>query len=183
MTVNPIQQQRLESPTNLFATHNSMNFSERPNCILALHNFSEFHNPKLNLAYKASIFFSKDRSQSRKNTQTVIKIMKWEQGRNTHISIELPDEAGKVIVLEILGQKVPCELGVVPHHEAIVSGTPGHHVIGGWVVHHVVGFVQKRRYARRVDHRRRVFDSLHFCIAKLGGFRVGFGVWSVERKP
>jgi hypothetical protein len=41
----------------------------------------------------------------------------------THIGVELPDEAGEIVVLEVVRQHVPREGGGVPHDEA-VPGSP-----------------------------------------------------------
>ena len=41
-----------------------------------------------------------------------------QKAKTTHISVQLPDERGKVIVLEVLRQKVAGELRRPPHNEA-----------------------------------------------------------------
>ena len=66
----------------------------------------------------------------------------------TYICVELPDEGGEVAVLEVLGQEVPGELGRVPDDEAVVPGAPGHDVVRGRVVNHLVGLHEEGRRRR-----------------------------------
>lgn len=77
----------------------------------------------------------------------------------THISIQLSDEAGEIVVLEVLRQEIPSKQWDVPNHEAVVTATPRHHRVRGWIVHHVVRFAQERR--NRVPRRRRFVHSIH----------------------
>jgi len=49
---------------------------------------------------------------------------------DAHISIQLPDEAGEVVVLEMFGQDVCGELGNVPDNKGVVVFAPGHDRIG-----------------------------------------------------
>ena len=69
--------------------------------------------------------------------------------RVTHVCVELPDEAGEVVVLEVLGQQVPREVRRVPHHEAGAAGAPRHDVVGRRVLHHLVGLDEERRRRAR----------------------------------
>lgn len=48
----------------------------------------------------------------------------------TYVSIELPDEAREVAVLEVVRKKVPCELRRPPHDEGGLVVAPRHYVIG-----------------------------------------------------
>ena len=66
----------------------------------------------------------------------------------TYICVELPDEGGEVAVLEVLGQEVPGELGRAPDDEAVVPGAPGHDVVRGRVVNHLVGLHEEGRRRR-----------------------------------
>lgn len=89
----------------------------------------------------------------------------------THISIELSDEAGEIVVLEILGQKLFRELRHVPNNEAIVPAAPRHHVVRQWIVNHIVSFAQKRRNRahrrrRRVRRRYRFANRSHSLPSK-----------------
>ena len=63
----------------------------------------------------------------------------------THVGVELPDEAGEVVVLEVLGQQVTGEVERVPHDEAGAAGAPRHDVVGRRVLHHLVRLDQERR--------------------------------------
>jgi len=63
----------------------------------------------------------------------------------THVCIELADEAGEVVVLEIGRQKKASELRRIPDDEAGVGWAPGNDVVGGGIVHHVVCLQKKRR--------------------------------------
>jgi hypothetical protein len=87
------------------------------------------------------------------------------RGEGIYVGVELPDEAGEVVVLEVLGQEVPGELGRVPHHEAVVGGAPRNYRVGCRVVHHVVRLAQERRRRVRVRHRCRLRRRLRFPAA------------------
>lgn len=63
------------------------------------------------------------------------------------IGVELPDEAGEVVVLEIGGKQDASELGGVPHDEARLGGAPGHNLVRRRVVHHLVSLQQEGRRA------------------------------------
>ena len=109
--------------------------------------------------------------------------MKKKQRKVAYVSVELPDEAGEVVVLEVLGKKVPAELRRVPHHEAVVRGAPRHYLVRRRVIHHVVRLAQKRR--RRVPalhrHRRRrllLLRGSYSAAARAGG--VGITIHSVH---
>ena len=82
----------------------------------------------------------------------------------THVGVELPDEAGEVVVLEVLGQQVPREVGRVPHHEAGAAGAPRHHAVGRRVLHHLVGLDQERRRRERGALRLRLRATLHVDV-------------------
>ena len=62
----------------------------------------------------------------------------------TNIDIELTDEAGEVVVLEIVGEECEGELGHVPYDEAVAAFGPRDDGVGGGVLHHVVALVQER---------------------------------------
>lgn len=67
-----------------------------------------------------------------------------------YVDIELADEAGEVVVLEIVGEKGDGELGNVGDEEAVTTGEgPGDDGVGGRVFHHVVTLVQERRHRDR----------------------------------
>lgn len=62
-----------------------------------------------------------------------------------HISIELPDKAGEIVMLEVLRQKQYRELRHVPDNKALVPAAPRHHLVGQWIVNHIVCLAQKGR--------------------------------------
>ena len=62
-----------------------------------------------------------------------------------YISIQLPDKAGKVVVLEVLGEQVFGEFRGVPNNKAAASLIPRDDQIGDWVIHHFIGFGEERR--------------------------------------
>lgn len=72
-----------------------------------------------------------------------------ERGAFAYVGVKLPDEAGEVIVLEVLGKQIFSELRWIPHDETVVVTTPRHYRIRSWIVDHVVGLAQERR--RRVS--------------------------------
>lgn len=63
----------------------------------------------------------------------------------TYISIKLPDEAGEIVMLKILGQQVLCKFWRVPDDEAVVRRAPGHDRIGSRIIDHFVGLGEKGR--------------------------------------
>lgn len=62
-----------------------------------------------------------------------------------YVGVELPDEAGKVVVLEILWEQISGEDGGVPDHKARPVGVPGYDVINCGIIDQLIGFAQKRR--------------------------------------
>lgn len=66
-----------------------------------------------------------------------------------YVGVKLPDEAGEIIVLEVLGKKIFSELWWIPYDETVVVRTPRHNRIGCGIVNHVIGLAQERR--RRVS--------------------------------
>lgn len=77
----------------------------------------------------------------------------------TYVGIELTDEAGEVVVLEIGREKEASELGRVPHDEAVVGRAPRNDVVGGGIVHHVVGLQKERR---RTSGTGGLWRTVHF---------------------
>jgi hypothetical protein len=63
----------------------------------------------------------------------------------THIGVELPDEAGEVVVLEVVRQHVAREGGGVPDDEAVPGGAPGDDPVERRLAHQVIGLGQERR--------------------------------------
>ena len=47
-------------------------------------------------------------------------------------------------MLEISGKKIGGENLRIPYNKAVVTSTPRHNLIGGWVVYEVIGFVEER---------------------------------------
>lgn len=47
--------------------------------------------------------------------------------KNTYVSIQLPDKAGEVAVLEVFRQKICLKLGDIPDHKTVIAATPRHH--------------------------------------------------------
>jgi hypothetical protein len=77
----------------------------------------------------------------------------------SHVGVELPNEAGEMVVLEVPRQQVALEGVRVPDHEAAAAGAPGDDGVGRRVGDHVVDLGEKRRDVRwlRHDHDRRRF--------------------------
>lgn len=65
--------------------------------------------------------------------------------RATHISIELPHKAEKIVVLEWFGKELPRKFNRVPHHKAVVAIAPWYYCVGGRIIHHVIGFGKEWR--------------------------------------
>ena len=60
-----------------------------------------------------------------------------------YVCVELSNEAGEVVVLEVVGEEVTGELGGTPHHEGGVVFTPRNDVVGGRIVNQLVGFCKE----------------------------------------
>ena len=75
------------------------------------------------------------------------------EGFCTHIGVELPDEAGEVVVLEVVRQHVAREGGGVPHDEAVPRGAPGDDPVERRLAHQVVGLGQEWRQLRALQQR------------------------------
>lgn len=71
----------------------------------------------------------------------------------THIGVELPDEAGEIVVLEVVRQHVAREGGGVPHDEAVPGSAPGDDPVQRRLVHQVVRLGQEGRQLRAVQQR------------------------------
>lgn len=91
----------------------------------------------------------------------------------SYISIQLSNEAVKIIVFEVVGKKLSGELRWVPDDEAIVSGTPGHNSVSRRIIDHIVCFGKKRRRTLRVQqwrwHRYRFGRVMGAHIAGIEG--------------
>lgn len=93
----------------------------------------------------------KNSMQSPRNSQKnrsprLGSLLKWITGVwRPHIGVELPHEAGEVIVLEVLGEEDALEIVGIPHHEAVARIVPRHHRVGGRIVHHVIALAEEWR--------------------------------------
>lgn len=67
-----------------------------------------------------------------------------------YIGVELADEAGEVVVLEVVGEEVASELGRAPNDESGVVFAPRDDVVGGGIVYELVRFGQERSRDRFV---------------------------------
>lgn len=81
---------------------------------------------------------------------TLHAVCRGEQLSTTYIGIKLPNEAGEIVVLEVIGKQVAGKLGRAPDHEGGFVLPPRHNVIGGGVIHEVVGLRQEGRGHRAV---------------------------------
>jgi len=57
-----------------------------------------------------------------------------------HISIELSDKTGEIVVLEIPRENKPGELLGVPHHETLPNGTPRNYWVQHPIIHQIICF-------------------------------------------
>ena len=62
----------------------------------------------------------------------------------TYICVELSNEAGEVVVLEVTGQDGGGELVGIPDDEAVASSAPRNNGVGGRILHHVEGLGEER---------------------------------------
>lgn len=66
-----------------------------------------------------------------------------ERDKRTYISVELPDEAREVVVLEVIGKEIASKLRRTPNNKGSIFFTPGDDVISGRVVHQLVCLGEK----------------------------------------
>ena len=76
---------------------------------------------------------------------------------DTYIGVELANEAGEVVVLEESREEGVGEVEGIEDDEAVVGWAPRDEFIGGGIVHHIVGF-----YDKRCDHVVVVNDDVVF---------------------
>lgn len=81
-------------------------------------------------------------------------------GLHTHICIQLPHKAGKVVVLKVLWKQLACKLRGVPNHKAVVGATPRNHAVCGRIIHHFIGLCQKRGRGRSLHEETNESRSL-----------------------
>jgi hypothetical protein len=97
--------------------------------------------------------------------------------RGSHVGVELPYEAGEVVVLEVARQEVALEGVRVPDHEAGASaGAPRDDGVGGRVGDHVVDLGEERGDVRRPGHHRRDGALPRGWGADVAGRRGGGGL-------
>lgn len=95
----------------------------------------------------------------------------------TYVGVELPHEAGEIVVLEVFREQISGELGRTPDDEGRSVVVPGNHVVDRRIVYELVRLreegsgkrsvsVRSRRFAvllhRRRSHGRR---SIHLFFA------------------
>lgn len=99
-------------------------------------------------------------SPKKRNIKTLSKPKternKKKSSNSTHISVELTNEAGKIIMLEIPRQNHPRELDRIPHHEAVLLSPPRNYPIQRRIVRQIVRLRQKRRDRRLVQRFQRL---------------------------
>jgi len=62
----------------------------------------------------------------------------------TYVGVELPNKAGEVVVLEVVGKQISGELRRSPHHKGGVVLSPRHNVVSGGIIHQIVSLGEKR---------------------------------------
>lgn len=62
----------------------------------------------------------------------------------TYVCVELTDEAGEVVVFEVVGQKISRELRRSPDNESVVVITPRDDIVSGRVIDELVRLGQER---------------------------------------
>lgn len=74
----------------------------------------------------------------------------------TYIGIELANEAGEIIVLEVIWEQISGELRRSPHYERRPVIVPRYQVVHRWIVDELVGLCQERCWQRslRVTSRK-----------------------------
>lgn len=65
--------------------------------------------------------------------------------RVTYIGVELSDKTRKVVVLEVVGKKITCELRGTPNDEGGVVFAPGNYMVCGGIINQLVSFCEEWR--------------------------------------
>lgn len=96
--------------------------------------------------------------------------------QGAYIGVELPDKAGEVVVLEVIGKEVPCKLRGPPDHKGGLIFTPGDNVVCARVINDLVclGEERSRHWSVRHHRGRHLSTPLH---------QEGHGNTSKKRKP
>ena len=100
--------------------------------------------------------------------RTLVWNGRWGRGGDfdTHIGVELPDEAGEVVVLEVVGEHVAREGGGVPDDEAVAGVAPGDDPVQLRLAHQVVRLGQERRQRRPLQQRLQRPRRLHQLVQR-----------------
>ena len=72
----------------------------------------------------------------------------------SYISVELPDKAREIVVLEVSGKKSRGKCLRIPHNKAVVPSTPRNNMVCVRILNEVISFCKER-------WRTRVMKSLH----------------------
>ena len=91
--------------------------------------------------------------------ETEKRMKRWSGETPTHVGVELPDEAGEVVVLEVRGQQRLREDEGVGDDEAVVPPAPADDPVRPGVLHHHVRLPHERR-RRAAARRHPLFHSL-----------------------
>ena len=59
---------------------------------------------------------------------------------DTYIGVELSDEAGEVVVLEVAREQIACEPRGTPNYKRGPAFVPRNHFVCVWIVHHLIRF-------------------------------------------
>ena len=114
---------------------------------------------------KLRVIDTKTRTCSRINC-TIAKLSTTDGRLVAYIGVQLSNEAGKVVVLEIFGQEISGKLWWAPYYESATILSPRDHGICGRVIHQVVGFCEE--------------GSRHWSMTIVE--KQATGLWVVERQ-
>ena len=65
---------------------------------------------------------------------------RWKCLNNAYISVELPDKAREIVVLEVSGEKTRCKDLGIPNDETVAPYTPRNNMVCCGIVDEVIGF-------------------------------------------
>jgi hypothetical protein len=79
--------------------------------------------------------------------------MNWRMKKEelTYIGIELTNEAGEIVMLEIGWKKNASEFRGIPNDETVIGRAPRNDLICAGIVHHIIRFLKKRRRTSSVS--------------------------------
>lgn len=79
------------------------------------------------------------------------------------IGVELPDKAGEIVVLKVMGKKIACELRRLPHDKGGPVAAPRNDSVSRGIVDKLEGLGEERGWRRRSYPAAKIGDLTWRC--------------------